>query len=146
MATLSPARPMDLGTINGLLTRAGLPTEGLMDHLQTLWVLRENGRIVGAIGYERYGDAALLRSLVVEDRQRGLGHGRVLLAAGVAGMRKAGIANAYGLTTTIPDLLARMGWRELPRAELPTSLSASAELGGACPDSARAFHLPLGSA
>lgn len=146
MASLHPARPMDLGAVTSLLKQSKLPTEGLSDHTGTVWVLRENGRVVGAIGYERYGDAALLRSLVVDDRLRGKGHGRTLLEAGVAHMRAAGIQDAYGLTTTIPDLLGKLGWRELPQSELPAALKASAELGGACPDTARAFHLKLGGA
>src|SRR5438552_709065 len=139
MASLAPARPMDLGAITALLRRAGLPLDGLADHLATAWVLRENGRVVGAIGHEWHGASGLLRSLVVEPRLRGKGHGRGLLAAGVQAMRAAGLADGYGLTTAIPDLLARSDWTEVPRGDLPAELFASAELQGACPDSARAF-------
>lgn len=137
---------MDLGAVTSLLKQSHLPTEGLSDHLGNTFVLRENGRVIGAIGYEQYGKTALLRSLVVDDRARGKGHGRTLLERGVAAMRSAGIEQAYGLTTTIPDLLARSGWSELARNELPASLGASAELSGACPETARAFHLSLGGA
>ncbi len=146
MATVSPARPMDLSPITSLLKQSGLPTAGLTDTLPNLWVLRENGRVMGSIGFEARGEAALLRSLVVDDRLRGRGNGRKLLSHGVSAMQQAGVRDAYGLTTTIPDLLARSGWRELPRNELPAALSASAELGGACPESARSFHLRLGVA
>ncbi len=137
---------MDLGAVTSLLKQSKLPTEGVSDHMGNLFVLRENSRVIGAIGYERYGNTALLRSLVVDDRMRGKGHGRILLERGVEEMRRAGIEQAYGLTTTIPDLLARSGWSELARNELPSSLGASAELSGACPETARAFRLSLGGA
>jgi hypothetical protein len=51
--------------IVGLLRAAGLPIAGLQPSLPNLLVAEESGHVVGAIGLEVYGDAALLRSAVV---------------------------------------------------------------------------------
>lgn len=137
-----PATPRDLPAVQALLTGAGLPLDGLSD-CELLLVAERAGRIVGAIGFERHGQAGLLRSLVVAPDARGAGLGAALLDSGVEAMRAAGLKGAYGLTTTIPDLLRKRGWTEVPRPSLPRELLRSAELRGACPDSALAFRLPL---
>lgn len=126
-----------------LLTAAGLPLEGLDDHKERLWVWEDGGAVVGAIGFEAYGHRGLLRSLVVDPAHRGTGLGGALLHAGLGEMRKAGLRDAYGLTTTIPDWLARLGWTEVAKDALPADLHGSMELRGACPDTARAFHVRL---
>jgi amino-acid N-acetyltransferase len=137
-----PATPRDLPAVQALLSGAGLPLDGLSD-CGLLLVAERAGRLVGAIGFERHGQVGLLRSLVVAPDARGAGLGAALLTAGVEAMRAAGLREAYGLTTTIPDLLRRRGWAEVPRPSLPRALLRSAELRGACPDSALAFRLPL---
>lgn len=137
-----PATPRDLPAVQTLLSEAGLPLDGLAD-CELLLVAERAGRVAAAIGFERHGHVGLLRSLVVAPDARGTGLGRALLDAGVAAMRAAGLREAYGLTTTIPDLLRRRGWTEVPRSSLPRQLLRSAELRGACPDSAPAFRLPL---
>lgn len=67
-----PLRWDDSATVRELLEASELPLAGL-EHTQ-LWVL-EIDRIVGVVGFERYGSAALLRSLAVvpEARERGNG-------------------------------------------------------------------------
>ena len=140
---LRKATPADLPAVRRLLSSAKLPLEGLDDHRERLWVWDQDGAVVGAIAYEAYGDKGLLRSLVVDPTQRGAGLGGALLHAGLDQMRRSGLRDAYGLTTTIPDWLARLGWSEVPKDTLPPQLHQSMELRGACPDTARAFHVRL---
>lgn len=137
-----PCHPAERPEVARLLEEAGLPRDGL-EATADLWVATLQGRVVGAVGFERHGRLGLLRSLVVAPACRGQGIGARLLERGVRSMRGAGLTDAYGLTTTIPDLLARKGWTELPRGDAPAALAASAELQGACPASARLFHLHL---
>ncbi|MEA3190516.1 MAG: hypothetical protein QOD77_1098 [Thermoplasmata archaeon] len=137
-----PCHPAERGDVVRLLEEAGLPLDGL-DAAQDLWVATVLGRVVGAVGFERHGRVGLLRSLVVADDCRGMGIGGRLLERGVRSMRGAGLTDAYGLTTTIPALLAKKGWTELRRDQAPAALAASAESQGACPASARLFHLHL---
>lgn len=138
---LRPARAEDLAAVRALLEEAGLPLAGLDQ--ASVWVATVRGDIAGGIAFERHGTLGLLRSLAVAPKHRGKDVGQRLLVRAVRSMKAAGLSDAYALTTTIAPWLAREGWTELPRKELPAALSASAELQGACPEEAQAFHLPL---
>lgn len=72
-------RPADLADTSKLLSGAGLPTADLAgaQEFQT-WVFDDRGSIVGVIGLERFGGAALLRSLAVAPERRNRGPGRRL--------------------------------------------------------------------
>lgn len=135
----------DLPAVFELLKETSLPTTGLAEHRNNLYVLVAQGAVIGAVGYEAYPPNALLRSLVIAPTARGQGYGRRLLTFILKQARHDGIRDAYGLTTTIPDLLVRSGFREVSRADAPAALLASKEFRGACPASARLFHLPLTS-
>lgn len=137
------ARPADRRAVEGLLTRAGLPTDGL--DATELLVLEEGGAVVGVVGFEPYGDAALLRSLAVAPQRRGAGLARALLVAVFERMRARGVTTAYGLTTTIPNLLSKLGFTEIGRGDLLDALASSAQLQGpeACPSSARVFRASI---
>lgn len=138
---LRKATPADRPAIERLLTDAKLPLAGLPD--TSLFVVEDDDRIIGLIGFERHGDLGLLRSLVVHPDHRGAGLGDFLLDAGLQEMRRAGLQEAYGLTETIAPWLERLGWTELPQKDLPEELRASKELQGACADTAKAFRLAL---
>lgn len=137
------ARAEELDAVCTLLRAAGLPTAGL--EKTTLYVLKHGKELAGVVGFERYGALTLLRSLAVAPSLRAQGYGRALLHFILNRVKAEGVATAYGLTTTIPDWLKRLGFRELTRAELPQALHASAELQGACPAGARIFELTLTS-
>lgn len=129
----------DRQPIEALLKGADLPTDGL--GATELLVLEENGAVVGVVGFEAYGETALLRSLVVAPERRGGGLARALLVRTFTVLHARGFTVAYGLTTTIPELLLKLGFTEISRDTLPEALRASAQLQGAqaCPASARAF-------
>ncbi|HLF17138.1 MAG TPA: GNAT family N-acetyltransferase [Candidatus Thermoplasmatota archaeon] len=134
------ATPADQRAVKALLAFAGLPEAGLES--TRLWVL-DDGGVVGAVGLKVHGRSALLRSLVVVPSRRGRGEGRLLLNHAIAEARRAGCTQVGALTTTIAPWLARLGWRPTPTKDLPRELYASAELKGACRDTAAAFLLPL---
>jgi N-acetylglutamate synthase-like GNAT family acetyltransferase len=73
---IRPGHLADLAAVTALLKGAGLPTADVTSALDLhLWVLETEGDVVGAIGIERFGAGALLRSLVIAPtyRRRGLG-------------------------------------------------------------------------
>ena len=133
------ALPADRPVIEALLEGADLPTDGL--GATELWVLEEDDTVLGVVGFESYGETALLRSLVVAPERRGGGLARSLLVRALTVLRARGFTVAYGLTTTIPELMLKLGFTELSRDGLPEALDASPQLrgAGACPASARAF-------
>lgn len=134
---LRTAAPEDLFGIHSLLSEAGLPTEGT--EASELFVLEQNGELHGVVGLERYGSVALLRSLAVSTALRGQGQGRLLMSFILEYAQQENFSAVYGLTTTIPDWLLRLGFTEITRHDLPAALNASQELQGACPTNARVF-------
>lgn len=136
---LRSAKPEDRAAVAKLLRAASLPTDGLMTDVDHLFVVEEQGRIMGAIGFEGFGSDALLRSLVVDPSMRGRGHGAALMKAALNQAQKLGFTTLYGLTTTIPDWLAKLGFQEIRKSDIPEPVHMSMELRGACPESARVF-------
>jgi N-acetylglutamate synthase-like GNAT family acetyltransferase len=135
----------DWAAVARLLRENRLPTDGLTTDVDHLYVLEDAGTIVGAIAFESYVPDALLRSLVVDPKVRGAGHGRSLLRLALHEAQKSGIRSVYGLTTTIAELLAKLGFTEIQKADIPRPVHHSWELRGSCLDSARAFRFELGS-
>src|SRR5687767_13750913 len=131
------ARPQDLEPARTLVGAAGLPLAGLEEHFAGFWALdAPDGGLAGVAGAERYGAAWLLRSLVVDPALRGRGHGRALLATVLAEARRRGVREVLLLTIDAQPFFAEHGFTEVSRAAAPPALRASAELNGACPDSA----------
>ncbi len=140
---ITAATPRDAAAIRTLLRSAGLPDEDFADHLAHFLVARRHGAVVGAVGFERHGRAALLRSLVVAPAMRGSGLGAALTERIAADAAAAGVRMLYLLTTTAPTYFPRLGFEVIERAALPAELAGSEELKGACPASAVAMQRPL---
>ncbi len=141
-AVIQPVTELERPAVTALLHRSSLPLAGL--ERTRLWGLQASEGLVGVVGYEPCGAAALLRSLAVVLEAQGQGYGRALMDFVLAQVRADGFREAYGLTTTIPDWLLRLGFTETARSDLPEALYASEELRGACPVSARVFVKTLG--
>jgi len=92
---------------------------------------------------EVYGQAGLLRSVVVEAGRRGEGLGERLTKAALELARQRGVRTVYLLTTTASHFFPRFGFTAIPRAELDPALTQSEELRGACPASALAMRATL---
>lgn len=129
---IEPAHPDDLPAVVDLLARAGLPEAGLREHVATLLVARQDGRLVGCAGLELYGSAALLRSVAVDEACRGQGIGRCLTDAALIAAKQHGVSQLYLLTETAPAFFARQGFRAIDRAEVPATVKTSVEFTGAC--------------
>jgi arsenite methyltransferase len=128
-----------------LLAAAGLPLAAWESPGTHHWGAFEGGRLCGVIALGVYGGQGLLRSLAVAPGARGRGFAHALLGRGVDEARRLGLASLAARTTTIPQLLATFGFREVAATDIPLELHASPELRGACPDTARAFLLELGA-
>jgi amino-acid N-acetyltransferase len=135
-ATLAAAEPGDAAAIAVLLRAAGLPAEDFAGHLAHFLVARRDGAVIGAVGFERYGGAALLRSLVVAPALRGGGLGGDLVRGLAARARRAGVDRFYLLTTTAEAFFARRGFERTDRAGVPAPIAGTAEFARLCPQSA----------
>lgn len=140
---LRVAAPGDLGAVQALLTSAKLPLDGIPADLAHFLVAERDGAIVGTIGLEDYGAAALLRSAVVSPALRGTGVGERLVRALLDAARAKGMREVVLLTTTAERWFPRFGFARIERAAVPAAVQASVEFRGACPDTATAMALRL---
>lgn len=140
---IRPAAANDWPAIAALLTSAQLPLEGAHEHLAHFIVGEHEGRLVAAAGIEPYGDAALLRSVVVDGAVRGRGLGDQLQHAIARRAAVQGIHRLFLLTTTAAAFFARRGFRIIGRGDAPEAMLASREFQGACPASATVMQKDL---
>jgi len=130
------ARPADLTGILELLKAQALPNDGLEQHLSTILVARQSGRIVGSIAIEMYPDGGLLRSVAVAGDSQGQGLGQALTSAAFTMARESGIETLYLLTTTAESYFPKFGFERIDRDDVPESVRTSVEFTSACPASA----------
>lgn len=138
------ARTEDLPQVLQLLKEAGLPLEGVAQHLGNFLLEFDGEKLTGCAGLEVWGQAGLLRSVAVHPEYRSRGIAGRLVRALLEQARRRGLKSVSLLTTTAQDYFPRFGFVGVERAELPAALHASEEFRGACPDSAAALHLTLG--
>ena len=148
--TIRRAEAADYPRIARLLTESELPLDGLLGH-ENFLVLCQDGsqgssqgsKMIGCAALERYGRCALLRSVALEAHARGQGLGRRLVREALQHARRDGLAEIILLTTTAALFFERLGFRRIPREEVPEPVRASAEFRGACPDTAAVLRLVL---
>ena len=130
----APAQPADLPAIRALLAASGLPGEDLTPaHLDSFWVRRDATGLVGVVGIELRGRAALLRSLAVRGDGQGHGLGAALLAHAESRAAALGADTLYLLTTTAERFFAARGYAVTPRDAAPPEIQATAEFAELCP-------------
>jgi amino-acid N-acetyltransferase len=133
---ISPAATEDVPAITALLRDASLPYEDFADQLAHFLVANQEGKVVGAIGFERHGADALLRSLVVSPGRRGGGLGGRLVEQLTAAALAQGVKRFYLLTTTAEAFFAKRGFRPSARPAVPAAIAATKEFNSLCPVSA----------
>ena len=115
MTTVPPllrlARVEDVDAITRLITSETLPAVEVAEWLSGFWVLDEAGTLLGCAGIERYGDAAVLRSVVVAAPLRGSGEGARLTEHVLAFARDDGARRCYLFTMTASEFFARFGFQ-----------------------------------
>jgi len=119
-----------------LLADSGLPTDGLLDHRETVLVARLDDRVVACAALAVYADGALLRSVAVAEALRGSGLGHHVVRAALDVARQRGTTSVYLLTTTAEGFFPRFGFRRIVRADVPSGVQTSVEFQSACPASA----------
>ncbi|HEX6037699.1 arsenic resistance N-acetyltransferase ArsN2 [Longimicrobium sp.] len=142
--SIQPAQESDFHAIVRLLDETALPHADLTpEHLAHFLVARDGDTVVGVVGMEARGDAALLRSLAVAADRRGGGWASRLVDALEARARESGIRTLYLLTTTAEGFFARRGYQSAERDAVPDAIRATEEFRGICPASAVCMARPL---
>lgn len=139
---LVPAEPGDLRYVEWLLREAGLPDEDVRADAPTFYLGTVDGEPVGVGGLEHHGDAALVRSVVVEAEERGAGHGTALVEA-LCDRAAADAAEAYLLTTDAAAFFARLGFERIDREDAPPAIRETRQFGDLCPSAATCMRREL---
>jgi amino-acid N-acetyltransferase len=140
-----PGVQADLPKISELLTRADLPLAGVEEHVNDFLLAFRDGSLAGCASVERYGSAALLRSVAVAEEERNHGLGQELVRRTLDRLRAEGMEKVVLLTTTAVDFFQRFGFCEIQRADAPTAVKESVEFQCACPASATVMQMDLAS-
>lgn len=133
---LQPADADSLSYVERLLERNDLPVADVRDRPECFYVATRHGERVGIGGLERHGEAALLRSLVVEQSVRATGVGTAVCDALEDIARSADVETLYLLTTTADDFFAARGYETVERAAVPRAIRETTEFSDLCPTSA----------
>jgi len=143
--TFRPATAADLSAVADFLTACGLPAQDLTPEILTGFELAvaADGRLVGQIGLEAFGDIGLMRSLAVAPELRSHGIGEQLVMRREAEARRAGMTAVYLLTTTAADYFRRRAYDDVPRETVPAAIAAHAQFRNLCPSSARCLRKAL---
>lgn len=138
------SRQANVAAVRELLDAAGLPSGDLhAAMLEHFLVCGDPAAPAGVVGLELFGDAALLRSLVVRKSARRRGTGRALVAAAENDARNAGVRVVYLLTETAEAFFAALGYSPCAREQAPPAIHGTAQFAHLCPDSARLMYKAL---
>ena len=140
------ATPADAPAVEALLATAGLPLDGAAAALGFGVVARDDDQVVGAAAVEPFGDAGLLRSVVVAAPQRGTGLGRELVSAAEDLARDAGIRELYLLTESAADWFLRLGYTGVDLGRARAATGGSVEFTLVCATTGVPMRRSLGSA
>ncbi len=135
--------PEQVISVMNLLAHSGLPLDGLDVHLANTLVARRGASVIGSAALELYGEAALLRSVAVDETLRGQGIGQRLVAAALGLARAQGVRRVYLLTESAAAFFARLGFRPITRTEVTPAVQQSVEFISVCPQSAQAMVLEV---
>ncbi len=138
---IRPANAVDFPAIHALLTSASLPVAGVAAASGEYVVADLAGKVVGTLGVEKSGVAALLRSFAVQTEFRKRGIGEALVSHMLGQLKFEGISPLYILTQTAEAFAARFGFVKVRREEIPAALLTDSALGTACPASSTCMKL-----
>jgi amino-acid N-acetyltransferase len=142
---IARASDADWPSILQLLQDAGLPSDGLLEHLNTAFIARDGTAIIGCAALEVYPDGALLRSVAVAAAARGQHVGQQLVDAAIGLATSLRIPAVYLLTTTAESYFPRFGFARTTREQVPEGVRQSAEFRFACCATAVVMRKSLGT-
>jgi amino-acid N-acetyltransferase len=137
------ARREELPDIYALLDECELAKEGLAPHLSTTLVARDGNQVVGSCALEMYEEFALLRSVAVKPSFRGRGLAQRLTRAALDLAKQHQVRGVYLLTETAGAFFPKLGFKFIPRSEVPEKIQRSVEFTTLCPDTCKAMEISL---
>jgi amino-acid N-acetyltransferase len=133
---IAKAAAQNRNEIINLLQANKLPVEDLPISLTDFYTATEEGKIIGLIGMERYGQCGLLRSMVVHPDYRNKQIAKALVKMLEEQAIASGIKVMYLLTETADTYFIKKGYSPIARGEVPAEVKVSSEFSYVCPVSA----------
>jgi amino-acid N-acetyltransferase len=133
---ITEASPPMRTEIIALLQSQQLPVEDLPSQLSDFFVAQEDGKMIGLIGMEQYGEYGLLRSMVVHPDFRNQQIAAALVDILEQRATAAGIKALYLLTETAAIYFSKKGFTTVQREAVPDAVKVSTEFSHVCPVSA----------
>jgi len=123
----------DLENVLRLLKLVDLPIEGVKEHFQNFFLIKEDNLAIGCIGIEIYGQVGLLRSLAVHPSFQNKGLGQKLVGWIERYSTEKGINSIYLLTETAENFFLKLGYQFIPREKTDPKIKQSIEFTTLCP-------------
>ncbi len=119
------------------LREAGLAVDDLEEPHGVFYAYEAlDGTPLGFGGFQRVGDAALIRSIIVEKDNRRAKIGKNLVALLLHRALQAGAKTAWLLTEEAAPFFEKAGFKIKPRDEAPASILATRQAAQLCPQNA----------
>ncbi|WP_338873561.1 arsenic resistance N-acetyltransferase ArsN2 [Spirosoma sp. SC4-14] len=130
------ARPEDKPAVIALLRQGQLLTDDLPTDLSDFLIAKEQNKVVGVAGIERFGAIGLLRSVAVDPDFQGRQIGSQLIGRLLDTASARELADVYLITTTAEQYFGRHGFLPVDRLDAPLAIQATSQFSGLCPASA----------
>jgi amino-acid N-acetyltransferase len=138
------AQSDDVSQIRLLLEECQLPSQDInSDCVRNFLTAWDDGKLIGVVGLEIYGETALLRSLAVDGSYRNQGLAYEMCNNIEAYAIRRQITQLYLLTTTAQRFFSRFGFNLINRRHVPDVIAATAEFQSLCPESAICMYKRL---
>jgi N-acetylglutamate synthase-like GNAT family acetyltransferase len=126
-----------LEKLQAFLKKNGLPFSDVkLEGSVYLTYLDDQQELIASGGLELYDTHALLRSVAVEQQQRGKKLGHKIIQDLIGQAQSLGIAEVYLLTETAEEFFAQRGFNKVSRDHAPADILSSSEFKTVCPVSA----------
>ncbi|PWI47256.1 hypothetical protein CEE45_12735 [Candidatus Heimdallarchaeota archaeon B3_Heim] len=132
---ITKAIVQDLPEVLKLLQLLDLPIEGVKEHFQHFFILREDEMVVGCIGVEIYDNTGLLRSIGIHPSYQGKGFGQQMVSRLEEFSSEKELNSLYLLTETAEKFFLNLGYKYVSREEVDPNIKQSIEFTKLCPSS-----------
>ena len=118
----------DFAVVRAMLTRGGLMTDGIEWPAACYLIAYFGDEAVGVVGVEPKIDAALIRSVYVDESMRRRGIGAALVAAARKAAHTRGARHLYCFSAEAGQLFERQGFTMVPIADVIAALPGVPEV------------------
>ena len=126
-----------LDEVRTLLKRSKLPYQDInLENALFVTYCDKGGNIIGSGGLEFYSPYALLRSVAVDESERGKAFGKEIVNDLVERAKNRSVKEIYLLTETAHGFFLKRGFADVAREDVPVELKRSTEFTSVCPVSA----------